>query len=92
MRPLAFSTAMRGPAADGIGNSEIAADYSVWHDNLGGTLGFDSGSTLPSAEPLSATVPEPASILVAAVGILGLAARAGRQLVFRRGESTTQEC
>jgi uncharacterized protein YjbI with pentapeptide repeats len=79
--------------ADGNDDHVVnAPDYTVWRDNLGGMLGFGSGSTLPSAAPLSATVPEPASILVAAVGILGLAARAGRQLVFRRGESTTQEC
>jgi probable HAF family extracellular repeat protein len=36
--------------------------YTAWRENFGMSLGPDSGSTLPSVAPLSATVPEPATI------------------------------
>ena len=67
-------------AADGNGNHVVdAADYTVWRNNLGATLGSGSGAALPSAAPLSAGVPEPSALALAAVGIVGLLARIPRR-------------
>ncbi|HJQ81658.1 MAG TPA: hypothetical protein VJ828_16970 [Lacipirellulaceae bacterium] len=38
------------------------AGYDEWRANFGASLGLGSGSALPSAAPLSAAVPEPASV------------------------------
>ena len=66
-------------AADGNGNHIIdAADYTVWRNNLGATIGSGSGAALPSAESLSAAVPEPssiASLLLATANLLVIARR-----------------
>ena len=49
-------------AADGSHNSVIdAADYVVWRHSIGKTAG--SGAALPSAELLSAAVPEPSTLM-----------------------------
>jgi T5SS/PEP-CTERM-associated repeat protein len=50
-----------GLAADGNRNNQIdAGDYDLWRAKFGQTAG--NGSAIPSAETLSAAVPEPASI------------------------------
>lgn len=65
-------------AADGNGNHVVdAADFTIWRKHLGLTLGVGSGAALPSAEPLSAAVPEPASLLLVLMGI-GFACLRGR--------------
>jgi hypothetical protein len=62
------------PGADGNVNGIVdAADYIVWRNNLGTSLsaGIGSGAALPSAQPLSAAVPEPLTLtlmILAAVG------------------------
>jgi PEP-CTERM motif len=62
-------------AADGNHNGIIdAADYSIWRDHLGATLGSGSGSALPSAEPLSAGVPEPATLMLMILAAAGVSA------------------
>jgi hypothetical protein len=52
----------------GLGTTYTQTDYDVWRANFGQSAG--SGAALPSAEPLSAAVPEPASfvLLMMAVG------------------------
>ena len=40
------------------------ADYKKWRANFGASLGSGSGSVPPSAEPLSATVPKPATFVL----------------------------
>jgi hypothetical protein len=40
------------------------AGYDAWRANFGNSLGVGSGSVLPSAEPLSAAVPEPAAAVL----------------------------
>jgi hypothetical protein len=40
------------------------AKYFAWRANFGASLGPSSGSALPSAEPLSAAVPEPATLVL----------------------------
>lgn len=63
--------------ADGNGDGIVnGADYTVWRNNLGASLGAGSGAALPSAEPLSPAVPEPASALLVLVG-LGIACLRG---------------
>ncbi len=63
-------------AADGNGNFIVdAADYTVWRDNLGNSLGAGGGSALPSAEPLSAAVPEPSSWMLLCLGFVAVAVR-----------------
>ena len=60
-------------AADGNGNGEIDnGDYDVWRANFGKMAG--SGTALPSANPLSATVPEPATVCLVGVVVASLAA------------------
>ena len=44
----------------GLGTIYTQADYDVWRANFGQTIG--SGAALPSAEPLSIAVPEPATL------------------------------
>jgi hypothetical protein len=39
------------------------AGYDAWRGNFGASLGPGSGSALPFTEPLSAAVPEPATLL-----------------------------
>ena len=46
----------------GLGITYTQNDYGVWRAHFGASLGPGSGSSLPSAEPLSGTVPEPASL------------------------------
>jgi autotransporter-associated beta strand protein len=50
----------------GLGTTYTQSDYDVWRAHFGQTAG--SGAALPSANPLSAAVPEPA-----AIGLLMLA-------------------
>jgi hypothetical protein len=45
----------------GLGTTYAQNHYSVWRANFGASLGPGSGATLPSAAPLSAAVPEPAT-------------------------------
>jgi hypothetical protein len=44
------------------------AMHDVWRANFGASLGSGSGAALPSAAPLSAAVPEPGAVALAAVG------------------------
>ena len=46
----------------GLGTTYTQADYDVWRTHFGQTAG--SGSALPSAESLSAAVPEPAALVL----------------------------
>ena len=70
-------------AADGNGNHVVdAADYSIWRDHLGATLGSGSGLALPSAKPLSAGVPEPATVGLLIVGILAMVSLLTRERVI----------
>jgi hypothetical protein len=46
-------------------NDGTQAGYDAWRANFGTSLGVGSGSALPSAQPLSAAIPEPASIALA---------------------------
>ena len=47
---------------NGLGPIYTQVDYNVWRAHFGQTAG--SGAALPSAQPLSAVVPEPATIAV----------------------------
>jgi hypothetical protein len=47
--------------------SSDQAMYDAWRANFGRTLSAGSGSVFPSAEPLSAAVPEPSAIALAAL-------------------------
>jgi hypothetical protein len=48
----------------GLGTLYSPSHYDIWRANFGSSLGPGSGSALPSAEPLSAAVPEPATIVL----------------------------
>ena len=50
-------------------NDGTQAGYDAWRANFGASLGPGSGSTLPSAEPLSTAVPEPPAVLFASIGL-----------------------
>jgi hypothetical protein len=49
------------------------AMYDAWRANFGASLGPGSGSVLPSAAPLSASVPEPTALALAALTLAPLA-------------------
>ena len=53
---------------NGVGTTYTQGDYDVWRAHFGQTAG--SGTALPSAEPLSAAVPEPATIMMLAMAIV----------------------
>jgi hypothetical protein len=62
----------------GIAGPIGTADYDVWKANFGNVLpnlGAASGSALPSAEPLSAAVPEPSTVMMLLEGILAMSCR-----------------
>jgi hypothetical protein len=70
--------------ADGNDDGRVnAADYTIWRNNLGGTLGFGSGAAgYPlgaSVAPLSPAVPEPATLALAAVGLVSVIASLRRR-------------
>ena len=54
----------------GLGTTYTQNDYGVWRAHFGASLGPGSGSALPSAEPLSAAVPEPNSFAILLSGVL----------------------
>ncbi|HEX2476652.1 MAG TPA: PEP-CTERM sorting domain-containing protein [Lacipirellulaceae bacterium] len=56
---------------NGLGTTYSQNNYNVWRANFGASLGPGSGSVLPSADPLSATVPEPATLLLMISTALG---------------------
>jgi PEP-CTERM motif len=61
-------------AADGSHNSVIdAADYVVWRHSIGRSAG--SGAALPSADPLSASVPEPSTLMLMILAAAGWSLR-----------------
>jgi hypothetical protein len=53
---------------DRLGNPFTPNDYNVWRTNFGKTAG--GGAALPSANPRSAAVPEPAACLILLAGIV----------------------
>lgn len=56
-------------AADGNGNGNVdAGDYEIWKNHLGEFAGVDAGKA-------GSNVPEPAALMLAALGLLGLWAR-----------------
>jgi hypothetical protein len=57
----------------GLGTTYTQNDYNIWRTHFGETFG--SGAALLSAEPLSAAVPEPATLVILLVGALTLCIR-----------------
>jgi hypothetical protein len=49
--------------------------YDTWRANFGSSLGPGSGSALPSAEPLSANVPEPSSLALLTLAMAAILRR-----------------
>ena len=45
--------------------------YNTWRTNFGASLGPGSGAAIPSAEPLSAAVPEPATVVLMIFAVVG---------------------
>jgi hypothetical protein len=58
---------------NGRGTFYTDSHYDIWRANFGTSLTAGSGSVLPSAEPLSAGVPEPATVGLLLVFVLTLA-------------------
>jgi hypothetical protein len=64
----------------GLGTTYDQDDYGLWRANFGASLGPGSGSALPSAEPLSAAVPEPSTLALLVISsALRLYRQRGRQ-------------
>jgi hypothetical protein len=72
-------------AADGNGDGTVnTADYSVWRNHLGDSLGAGFASALPlPTSSLESAIPEPATLALAVVGVLGLARRIRRITLLR---------
>ena len=56
-------------------NGGAQEEYDTWRANFGSSLGPGSGAALPSANPLSAAVPEPASVSLLMLAVLGFLPR-----------------
>jgi hypothetical protein len=56
----------------GLGTIYTQNDYGVWRAHFGSSLGPGSGSVLPSTGPLSAAVPEPATLILFGIGLVAL--------------------
>jgi phospholipase/lecithinase/hemolysin len=52
-------------------NDGTQESYDAWRANFGTSLGVGSGSVLPSAEPLSAAAPEPATVILMILAAVG---------------------
>jgi hypothetical protein len=59
---------------NGLGTVYTHSHYDIWRANFGTSLGPGSGSALPSAEPLSAAIPEPTSawLITLAAAVCGV--------------------
>jgi hypothetical protein len=57
----------------GLGTLYSPSHYDIWRTNFGSSLGPGSGEALPSAAPLSAAVPEPTALSLAALTLAPLA-------------------
>jgi hypothetical protein len=57
----------------GLGTLYAQSHYDIWRNNFGSSLGPGSGSAIPSAAPLSAAVPEPGAMGLAAFGAAAIA-------------------
>jgi hypothetical protein len=69
-----------------LGTLHSQSHYDIWRANFGASLYPGSGTALPSAGPLSATVPEPASLLILLLAVLLiLVRRCDIRSVFRPG-------
>jgi hypothetical protein len=62
----------------GLGTTYTQNDYGVWRSHFGSSLGTGSGAALPSAESLSAAVPEPATIILITLAAAGWCLRRRR--------------
>jgi hypothetical protein len=62
----------------GLGTTYNQNDYGVWRAHFGASLGPGSGAALPSANPLSAAVPEPATSVLLILATAGWCLRRGR--------------
>jgi hypothetical protein len=63
---------------NGLGTLYSPSHYDIWRANFGSSLGPGSGAALPSAAPLSAAVPEPSAIALAAVALVPFLFRRAR--------------
>ena len=63
----------------GLGTTYTQDDYEVWRAHFGASLGPGSGSSLPSAESLSAAVPEPSTLMIACIAAIGIGAAVRRR-------------
>jgi hypothetical protein len=76
-------------------NDGTQAGYDTWRVNFGASLGSGSGSVLPSAESLSAAVPEPSTwmlILWVAVGRCVLQRHDGGRIVLAPSKCSNAIC
>jgi hypothetical protein len=77
-------------AADGNVDGVVDnLDYDLWRANFGSSLGPGSGSALPSADPLSAAVPEPSSLVFAAIVLAPFVVRTSRERLSTFGRRQT---
>jgi hypothetical protein len=56
---------------NGLGTLYSPSHYNIWRANFGASLGPGSSSALPSAEPLSESVPEPTTLVLLMLATAG---------------------
>ena len=80
-----------GLAADGDGNGEVdAGDYALWRAYFGATAA--NGPALSSAEPLSATVPEPATLTLIILSAFAVSLRRRHVTHVLENSSASDTC